>query len=150
MCLREGEHSDKERSVTREEREQEKEHLLQSLYNQLSMFLCFTNEEKLYNYEDPTARKTMQDALKLRFSLIGGLFESIIHTQNTVGEWATLLVQLVVRGVIDLTNNSDLFCMVIDMISLLIHSTLIRYYIIIVFPVEIILFPDQRQRVWEQ
>ena len=126
MCLREGEHSDKERSVTREEREHEKEHLLQSLYNQLSMFLCFTNEEKLYNYGDPSARKTMLDALKLRFSLIGGLFESIIHTQNTVGEWATLLVQLVVRGVIDLTNNSDLFCMVIDMLSLLIHSTLIR------------------------
>ena len=70
MCLREGEHSDKERSVTREEREQEKEHLVQSLYNQVSMFLCFTSDEKLYNYEDPTARKTMQDALKLRFSLI--------------------------------------------------------------------------------
>ena len=126
MCLKEGEYSDKEKSITREEREQEKEHLLQSLYNQLSMFLCFTNEEKSYNYEDPTARKTMLDALKLRFSLIGGLFESIINAQNSIGDWSTLLVQLIVRGVVDLTNNAELFCMVIDMLSLLIHSTLLR------------------------
>ena len=121
-----GDFSDRDKSVTREEREQEKEHLIQSLYNQVSVFLCFTSEEKLYNYEDPTARKTMQDALKLRFSLIGGLFDSIISTQNSIGDWCELLVRLVVRGVIDLTNNSEIFCPVIDMLSLMIHSTLIR------------------------
>ena len=127
MCLREGEHSEKDRIIAREEREQEKENLLQSLHNQLSMFLCFNSEtEKLYNYEDPTARKTMQDALKLRFSLVGGLFESITTTFQSIQDWSFLLVQLIVRGVIDLTNNSDLFCMVIDMISILIQSTLIR------------------------
>ena len=126
MCLKEGEQGDKEKSVTREEREQEKDHLLQSLYNQLSMFLCFTNEEKLYNYEDPTARKTMLDALKLRFSLIGGLFDSIISAQNSISDWSELLVRLIVKGVIDLTNNTELFCMLIDMLCLLIHSTLIR------------------------
>ena len=127
MCLREGEHSEKDRIIAREEREQEKENLLQSLHNQLSMFLCFNSEtEKLYNYEDPTARKTMQDALKLRFSLVGGLFESITTSFQSIQDWSFLLVQLIVRGVIDLTNNSDLFCMVIDMISILIQSTLIR------------------------
>ena len=31
MCIKEGEYSDKDKSVSREEREQEKEHLLQSL-----------------------------------------------------------------------------------------------------------------------
>ncbi len=37
-----------------------REQLLQSLHEQLSNFLCFTQEERVYNYEDPTARKTMQ------------------------------------------------------------------------------------------
>jgi len=123
-CLKENEFSDKDK-MSREEREQEKEHLLQSLHTQLSTFLCFTNDEKLYNYEDPTARKTMQDALQLRFSLVGGLFESIYMNFQSITDWSTLLVQLVVRGVIDLTNNSDLYCMVIDMVAILIHSTLI-------------------------
>ena len=45
---------------------QVRERLLHSLHEQLSNFLCFTPEEKVYNYEDPTARKTMQDALQLR------------------------------------------------------------------------------------
>merc|ERR1719336_3286849 len=67
----------------------------------------------------------MQDALQLRFSLVGGMFESITTTMQSITDWSTLLVQLVVRGVIDLTNNSDLFCMVVDMLSILIHSTLI-------------------------
>eukprot|EP00092_Neocalanus_flemingeri_P010941 GFUD01011784.1.p1 GENE.GFUD01011784.1~~GFUD01011784.1.p1 ORF type:complete len:905 (-),score=263.34 GFUD01011784.1:318-2708(-) len=123
-CLKENEFSDKDK-MFREEREQEKEHLLQSLHTQLSTFLCFSNDEKLYNYEDPTARKTMQDALQLRFSLVGGLFESITTNFQSITDWSTLLVQLVVRGVIDLTNNSDLYCMVIDMVAILIHSTLI-------------------------
>merc|ERR1719210_2513338 len=71
MCLKETDHSEKDRVISREEREHEKENLLQSLHNQISMFLCFNSDEKLYNYEDPTARKTMQDALKLRISLVG-------------------------------------------------------------------------------
>ena len=47
------------------EREEQRENLLQSLHVQLSTFLCFTKDEKLYNYEDPTARKAMQDALQV-------------------------------------------------------------------------------------
>ena len=125
-CLRESEPGDKDKDkVSREERETEKEHLLFSLHGQLSTFLCFDMKDKLYDYTDCTARKTMQDALQLRFSLVGGMFESITTTMQSITDWSTLLVQLVVRGVIDLTNNSDLFCMVVDMLSILIHSTLI-------------------------
>ena len=47
------------------ERDEQKENLLQSLHMQLSTFLCFTKDEKLYNYEDPGARKAMQDALQV-------------------------------------------------------------------------------------
>ncbi len=102
-----------------------REQLLQSLHEQLSNFLCFTQEERVYNYEDPTARKTMQDALQLRFSLVGGMFESITCNFQSINEWAVLLVQLIVRGVIDLTNNADLYCTVLDMLTALIHSTLV-------------------------
>ena len=35
------------------------------------------------------------------------------------------LFSITVRGVVDLTNNSDLFTTVLDMINILIHSTLI-------------------------
>merc|ERR1719483_291329 len=35
------------------------------------------------------------------------------------------MVQLIVRGVVDLTNNADLFTTVLDMINIMIHSTLI-------------------------
>ena len=35
-------------------------------------------------------------------------------------------MQLIVRGVVDLTHNSDLFTTVIDMLAILIHSTLIN------------------------
>jgi mediator of RNA polymerase II transcription subunit 12 len=103
-----------------------REQLLQSLHEQLSNFLCFTPEERVYNYEDPTARKTMQDALQLRFALVGGMFESITCNFQSIAEWALLLVQLIVRGVIDLTNNAEpLYCTVLDMLTALIHSTLV-------------------------
>ena len=35
-------------------------------------------------------------------------------------------MQLIVRGVVDLTHNSDLFTTVLDMLAILIHSTLIN------------------------
>ncbi len=73
-CLRELESgSDSKKS----DREEQKENLLQSLHTQLSTFLCFNKDEKVYNYEDHTARKAMQDALQLRFSLVGGVFDII-------------------------------------------------------------------------
>ena len=60
-----------------------------------------------------------------RFSLVGGLFETIERSTGSITEWATLFVQLIVRGVVDLTNNSDLFTLVLDMLAILVHSALI-------------------------
>ena len=54
------------------------------------------------------------------------MFDTICRSQSSVIEWSTLLVQLIVRGVVDLTHNSDLFTTVIDMLAILIHSTLIN------------------------
>lgn len=76
---------------------------------------------------DPSKRKLMLEALRLRFGIIGGLFDVITSfTYNCsnviITEWA---VQLVVTGVIDLKSNSKLFTTVIDMVAALIHSTLV-------------------------
>ena len=54
------------------------------------------------------------------------MFDSICRSQSSVIEWSTLLVQLIVRGVVDLTHNSDLFTTVLDMLAILIHSTLVN------------------------
>ena len=54
------------------------------------------------------------------------MFDTICRSQSSVVEWSTLLVQLIVRGVVDLTHNSDLFTTVIDMLAIMIHSTLIN------------------------
>ena len=118
-CLRELDNG----ADKKQDREEQKENLLQSLHTQLSTFLIFTKDDK---HEDPYARKTMQDALQLRFSLVGGVFDTICRNFTSITDWSVLLVQLIVRGVVDLTNNSDLFTTVLDMLNILIHSTLIQ------------------------
>ena len=56
----------KQQKANLDRENEHKENLIQSLHTQLSTFLCFNKDEKLYNYEDPNARKSMQDALILR------------------------------------------------------------------------------------
>jgi len=135
-CLKEldGDPKDKKETI-KPDREEQKENLLQSLHTQLSLFMCFNKDEKLYNYEDPTARKAMQDALQvnqncefpfrldsnndfffssqLRFSLVGGLFDTICRNTASIADWCTLLIQIIGRGVVDLTNNADLVFIII-------------------------------------
>ena len=123
-CIRELDADCKDKK-DKAEKEEQKECLLQSLHTQLSTYLCFTKDQKIYNYEDPMARKLMQDSLQLRFSLVGGMFDSICKSQNSTLEWSVLFAQLISRGVVDLANNSDLFTTVLDMLATLIHSTLV-------------------------
>lgn len=52
----------------------------------------------------------MLDALQLRFSLVGGMFDAIQRNAAATTDWAMLLTQLVCQGVVDLTaNRYDLF-----------------------------------------
>jgi hypothetical protein len=53
------------------------------------------------------------------------MFEFITCSYQSINDWGVLLVRLIVRGVIDLTNNADLYCTALDMITALIHSTLV-------------------------
>ncbi|KAL6442397.1 hypothetical protein ACFW04_002558 [Cataglyphis niger] len=103
----------------------QREGLLTSLHSQLSQFLNTSKEEKHIGAEDPKTREVLQDALQLRFSLVGGVFDTIQRNTTATTDWAILLVQLVSYGVIDLNNNAELFTTVIDMLATLIHSTLV-------------------------
>lgn len=47
----------------------------------------------------------MLDALQLRFSLVGGMFDAIQRNAAATTDWAMLLTQLVCQGVVDLTAN---------------------------------------------
>ena len=103
----------------------QREGLLTSLHSQLSQFLNTSKEEKNIGSEDPKMREVLQDALQLRFSLVGGVFDTIQRNTSVTTDWAILLVQLVSYGVVDLNNNSELFTTVVDMLATLIHSTLV-------------------------
>jgi len=103
----------------------QREGLLTSLHSQLNQFLMLSKDERLSNYEDPKGRALMQDALQLRFSLVGGMFDTIQRNTAVTTDWAVLLVQLISYAVIDLNNNAELFTTVIDMLATLIHSTLV-------------------------
>lgn len=43
----------------------------------------------------------MQEALQLRLSLVGGMFDMIQRSTTFTTDWAILLVQLISYGVVD-------------------------------------------------
>ncbi|XP_053693573.1 mediator of RNA polymerase II transcription subunit 12 [Sabethes cyaneus] len=105
--------------------DEQKEGLLQSLYSQLSQFLQNRDLETVGGIEDPLGFEKMLDALQLRYSLVGGMFDAIQKNSTSTSDWAILFAQLISQGVIDLSNNSELFTTTLDMLATLIHSTLI-------------------------
>ncbi|KAG4072103.1 hypothetical protein HA402_015602 [Bradysia odoriphaga] len=106
--------------------DEQKEGLLSSLHSQLSQFLQSSNElDAVGGIEYPQGREQMLDALQLRFSLVGGMFDAIQKNSTATTDWAILFAQLISQGVIDLSTNSELFTTVLDMLATLIHSTLI-------------------------
>lgn len=54
-----------------------------------------------------------------------GLFDSILRNPTVAIDWAILLTQLVTSGVVDHSNNADLFPTLQDMLATLLHSTLV-------------------------
>ncbi|KAK2719591.1 mediator of RNA polymerase II transcription subunit 12-like protein isoform X2 [Artemia franciscana] len=105
--------------------EEQKEPLLAALLTQLQHYTSLSKEDKLYGWDDLKSRQYFQDCLHLRLSLAGGLFDAIQENITLTTDWAILLVQLVTSHVIDLTNHSSLFTMVVDMLTSLVHSTLV-------------------------
>ena len=57
---------------------------------------------------------------------MGSLFDTIVNSGSSslISEWAQMLVNLIIHGVVDLTNNSELFTNLLDMLAALIHASL--------------------------
>ncbi|XP_072935735.1 mediator of RNA polymerase II transcription subunit 12 isoform X2 [Epargyreus clarus] len=108
----------------------QKEALLSSVHTQLQHYLTHAREHErsACSGADAWAEEAAPEALQLRFSLAGGMFDAIRRSHQLTADWALLLTQLVAHQLIDAYNNSlcrsNLFTTLIDMLATLIHSTL--------------------------
>ncbi|XP_023221820.1 mediator of RNA polymerase II transcription subunit 12-like protein [Centruroides sculpturatus] len=84
--------------------DEQREGLLNSLYSQLSQCLHIAKDDK-HGAEDIKMKQSMQEALQLRLSLVGGMFDMIQKNSSQTTEWAVLLVQLISYGVVDPQTN---------------------------------------------
>lgn len=88
-------------------------------------FIPILKLDTIGGVDEPQAREEILDALQLRFSLVGGMFDAIQKNSTPTTDWAILLAQLVCQGVVDLSCNRELFTTVVDMLATLVHSTLV-------------------------
>lgn len=58
-----------------------------------------------HGVDEIKAKQAMQEALQLRLSLVGGMFDMIQKSTNFTVDWAVLLVQLISYGVVDPQTN---------------------------------------------
>lgn len=103
--------------------DEQREGLLNSLYSQLNQCLNLAKDEKPALADDPKARQLLQEALLLRLSLVGAMFDMIQRSNTLTTDWALLLVQLISYGVVDPHSSAELFFTVLDMLAVLIHTT---------------------------
>ncbi|KAJ0181317.1 hypothetical protein K1T71_003402 [Dendrolimus kikuchii] len=106
----------------------QKDNLLSSIHAQLQHYLTHARDHERSACSDTWQDDAAPEALQLRFSLAGGMFDAIRKSYQLTSDWAVLLTQLVAHQVIDAYNNSlcrsNLFTTLIDMLATLIHSTL--------------------------
>ncbi|ODN03528.1 Mediator of RNA polymerase II transcription subunit 12-like protein, partial [Orchesella cincta] len=113
--------------------DEQREGLLASLLNQFTQLLNYAKEREFDLRSD-----VLRDAIRLRLSLVGGMFDAVQRSSTATAEWAVVLTQLVTHGVVDINNNrdiimeinfafllrfSDVFPTIVDMITALVHST---------------------------
>ncbi|XP_076454432.1 mediator of RNA polymerase II transcription subunit 12-like protein [Babylonia areolata] len=105
--------------------DEQREGLLNSLMSQLEKFINNTKEILEKTPDESKIRMHLHEALRLRLSLVGAMFDTIQRSNTNTSDWAMLLLQLISHEVVDCQTNSELFYTVIDMLSVLIHGTLI-------------------------
>lgn len=94
--------------------DEHKETLLSALYAQLQCVLT----------EDVKNKIIIQDGLQLRLSLAGSMFDLIQKSNTLIVEWSLLLLQLMSYDRVEPQLNYLLFTTVLDMLAILIHTTL--------------------------
>ena len=53
------------------------------------------------------------------------MFDTIQRTHSVTGDWAYILNKLICYNIVDVKSNAELFYTVLDMLSALVHSTLV-------------------------
>ncbi|XP_056005371.1 mediator of RNA polymerase II transcription subunit 12-like protein isoform X2 [Ostrea edulis] len=105
--------------------DEQREVLLNSLLSQLDRFINNCKEALDKTPDEFKVRANIHEALLLKLSLVGGMFDTIQRSMTNTTDWAQLLLQLVTSGIVDIQSNSELFTVLLDMLSVLIHGTLI-------------------------
>ncbi|KAK6194758.1 hypothetical protein SNE40_000324 [Patella caerulea] len=106
--------------------DEQREGLLNSLHSQLEKFIFNMKEILEKSPDEYKVRQDLHKDLQLRLSLVGGMIDTIQRNNTTTSEWAILLLMLISHGVVDTqTTNNELFTTVLDMLSVLIHGTLL-------------------------
>lgn len=81
------------------------ESLLSSIHAQLQHYLTHTRDHERSTCSDSWQDEVAPEALQLRFSLAGGMFDAIRRSYQLTSDWAVLLTQLVAHQVVDAYNN---------------------------------------------
>lgn len=102
--------------------DEHRESLLKSLTIQINQALNTTRDDKTI-LDDLKARKNFHEALLLRLSLLGGMFDMIQRSTTYTMDWALIFIELVTTGLVDSHSHKELFYTVLDMLSTLIHTS---------------------------
>ncbi|XP_063430577.1 mediator of RNA polymerase II transcription subunit 12-like protein isoform X5 [Mytilus trossulus] len=104
--------------------DEQREGLLCSLLHQQFINNCKDALDK--TPDEFKERQNIHEALQLRLSLVGGMFDTIQRNNSNTTDWTFLLLQLVTSGIVDSQSNSELFTNILDMLCVLIHGTLVN------------------------
>lgn len=102
--------------------DEQRETLLQSLLTQFTQLLQYAKEavsvninvvflmtyryNEFYFFQDSESKvQVLRDALRLRLTLVGAMFDVVQRSSQTTAEWAVVLTQLVTHLVVDLNTN---------------------------------------------
>ncbi|OAF71712.1 Activator 1 subunit 4 [Intoshia linei] len=102
----------------------QREGLLDSLRMQISKLIASIKEKEERGVPDDGRLKLyLQDALHLRLSLVGSMFDTIQRTQSS--EWCLLLTQLIYYQIVNPHVNRQLYNTVLDMTMCLINGAIV-------------------------
>lgn len=83
----------------------QQESLLSSIHAQLQHYLTHARDHERSACSDTWQDEAAPEALQLRFSLAGGMFDTIRRSYQLISDWAVLLTQLLAHQVVDAYNN---------------------------------------------
>uniref|UniRef100_H2YRP3 Mediator complex subunit Med12 domain-containing protein n=1 Tax=Ciona savignyi TaxID=51511 RepID=H2YRP3_CIOSA len=104
--------------------DEQRDSLLESLQSQIVMLHTEWQESHRGPCKDISSQNCVHDALELRLSLVGGMFDTVMSNSQWTSDVVIMLMTLILSGMVDVQTNIELFDVVYDMIAVLLHHTL--------------------------